>query len=101
MPKQLTQEQLTQFRESGYISPVKLLSSHECGQLRHRIETFERERPTDVSWAFDIKANLLFDWVYELSAQRRTLDAVEDLLGPDIYNTDTVFRIKEPGSRTH
>lgn len=101
MPKRLTRAQVEQFGELGYVSPLRLYDPAECAAVLERIEAFEAERPRDAAWAFDIKANLLFDWVYELSAQEAVLDAVEDLLGPNIFNTDTVFRIKEPGSGTN
>jgi hypothetical protein len=101
MPKRLTKAQLDQFDALGYVSPVQLHDPAECAAIRERLEAFEAERPPDAAWAFDIKTNLLFDWVYRLSAHEPTLDAAEDLLGPNIFNTDTVFRIKEPGSETH
>ncbi len=101
MPKRLTRSQLDQFRELGFVSGIRLFEPSECSKIRERIEAFEAERPEDAIWAFDIKANLLFDWVYQLGAHEATLDAVEDLLGSNIFNTDTVFRIKEPGSGTN
>ena len=79
MPKRLRQSQIDQFDELGYVSGVPLLEPNKCVEVRERLEAFEAERPADARWAFDIKANLLFDWVYRLSAQERTLDAVEDL----------------------
>lgn len=96
----LTAEQLSEFEERGFVSPVGLLTVSECNSLLARIDLFESKRPQDASWAFDIKCNLLFDWVYKLGAHEVVLDAVEDLMGPNLYNTDTVFRIKEPGSGT-
>ena len=101
MPKRLTESQLDHFNELGFVSGIRLFEPRECSEIRDRIEAFEAERPRDAVWAFDIKANLLFDWVYQLGAQEATLDAVEDLLGPDIFNTNTVFRIKQPGSGTN
>jgi hypothetical protein len=101
MPKRLTDSQLDHFNELGFISGIRLLEPRECSEIRDRIEAFEAERPADALWAFDIKANLLFDWVSQLGAHDATLDAVEDLLGPNILNTNTVFRIKEPGSGTN
>ena len=101
MPKRLTPTQIDQFHEQGFVSGVQLFEPDECLEIQRRIEAFEVERPTDAPWAFDIKANLLFDWVYELSADELTLDAIEDLIGENIFNTDTVFRIKEPGSGTN
>ena len=101
MTKRLSRAQIDQFQELGFVSGIRLFEAENCAEIRARIEAFEAERPADAPWAFDIKANLLFDWVYELAAQEATLDAVEDLIGPDIFNTNTVFRIKEPGSVTH
>ena len=100
MGKLLSDQQIDDFAEHGFVSPVPLLDKAYCDELMGRIASFETRRPMDVSWAFDIKCNLLFDWVYQLSLHTRTLDAVEDLIGPNIYNTDTVFRIKEPGTTT-
>jgi ectoine hydroxylase-related dioxygenase (phytanoyl-CoA dioxygenase family) len=100
MPKRLTQRQAERFAAEGYLSGLPMLSPAEAASIRARIERFETARPADVDWAFDIKANLLFDWLYEISADARALDMVEDLIGPDILVTNTVFRIKEPGSRT-
>ena len=100
MPKRLTQAQIERFRAEGYLSGLPVMSAAEAAVVRARIERFEAARPADVSWAFDIKANLLFDWLYEISADARALDLVEDLISPNIFVTNTVFRIKEPGSRT-
>src|SRR6185295_9848929 len=101
MPKRLTQAQIERFRAEGCLSGLPVMSAAEAAVVRARIERFEAARPADVSWAFDIKANLLFDWLYEISADARALDLVEDLISPNILVTNTVFRIKEPGSRTH
>lgn len=100
MPKRLTQSQIDHFEEFGFVSGIRVLESRECADIREKIAAFEAERPAAAVWAFDIKANLLFDWVYEVGAQEATLDAVEDLIGPNIFNTNTVFRIKEHGSGT-
>ena len=89
-----------EFRELGFLSGLALYRPTECEAFLARMEAFERERAADAAWAFDIKANLLFDWVYETAAESRVLDVVEDLLGPNIFVTNSVFRIKEPGSST-
>lgn len=101
MPKRLTASQVEEFAALGYVSGVPLLTPGECAGIRERIEAFEAARPEVVRWAFDIKANLLFDWVYRIGAHAAVLDAAEDLLGPNLFNTNTVFRIKEPGSGTN
>ncbi len=100
MPKRLTRKEIDRFHKLGFVSGIRLLEPGACREIEQRIEAFETERPRDAAWAFDIKANLLFDWVYRLAADDGTLDVAEDLIGPNIFNTNTVFRIKEPGSGT-
>lgn len=98
MGKFLTNEQIEGFTRDGFVTGLKILDTAEVARLNALTEAFEAERPADTAWAFDIKANLLFDWVYDLGRHPRLLDAVEDLLGPDILMTNATFRIKNPGS---
>lgn len=99
MGKLLSDQAIQGFRENGYVTRIPVLTPREVETLVARIEAFEAERPQDIPWAFDIKCNLLFDWVYDLGCHNRLLDAVEDLIGPNILMTNGVFRIKNPGSR--
>ena len=100
MAKRLTQVEIDAFHEHGFLPGIDVFGEAECDAFRSRVEAFEQARPDAVAWAFDIKTNLLFDWVYELSRDARLLDAIEDLIGPDILLTNSIFRIKEPGSAT-
>ena len=100
MGKRLTRVEIDSFREHGFLPGIDVFDEAECDAFRSEVEAFERERPEAVEWAFDIKANLLFDWVYALSCAPRLLDAIEDLIGPDVLLTNSIFRIKEPGSST-
>jgi ectoine hydroxylase-related dioxygenase (phytanoyl-CoA dioxygenase family) len=90
-----------QYRVQGFVTGLPVFDAAECEAFRARTERFETEHPADREWALDIKANLLFDWVYANATHRRLLDAVADLLGGDLLLTNSVFRIKEPGSATH
>lgn len=100
MGKFLSDPQIASYADQGFVSPVPVLGAEECAALAGRIEAFERRYPDEVHWAFDIKCNLLHDWVVAAGVKPRLLDAIEDLIGPDIFLTDAVFRIKEPGSAT-
>ena len=97
----LTREQVDGYRRDGFLSGIPVFSPPECTRFRETAERFRSEHPRDRDWAFDIKCNLLFDWVYANATHPRLLDAVADLLGEDLLLTDSVFRIKEPGSGTH
>ena len=97
----LPSRQIEQYRVEGFVAGIPVFSTAECQRFRETAERFQAGHPADRDWAFDIKCNLLFDWVYENATHPRLLDAVAGLLGNDLLLTDSVFRIKEPGSGTH
>ena len=101
MAKILSTTQLQQFQSQGFLAGLDVFSIEQCEKFRTRTEEFERHHAEDVTWALDIKCNLLFDWVYELSTFPLLLDIVSDLIGPDVLLTNSIFRIKEPFSSTH
>ena len=101
MAKILSTTQIQQFQSQGFLAGLDVFSIEQCEKFRTRTEEFERHHTEDVTWALDIKCNLLFDWVYELSTFPLLLDIVSDLIGPDVLLTNSIFRIKEPFSSTH
>src|SRR3954462_4822239 len=84
MPKHLTAAQVTQFREEGYALPFRAMSASEAAECRGRIEAYEREVGHDANRTLKIKGNLAFPWLMELGRSERILDAVEDVIGPNI-----------------
>ena len=97
----LARARIEEFHREGFITGIPVFSGAECERFRQTAERFRAEHPADRDWAFDIKCNLLFDWVYANATHPRLLEVVADLLGDDLLLTDSVFRIKEPGSATH
>jgi non-heme Fe2+,alpha-ketoglutarate-dependent halogenase len=97
----LTSDEIEQFRDEGFVTGIRVFSEEKCERFRQTAERFQSAHPADRDWAFDIKCNLLFDWVYANATHPALLDAVADLLGEDLLLTDSVFRIKEPGPGTH
>ncbi len=98
MTAALTPAEVEQFRRDGYLAGIPALSPGEVARFLEATERFESEHPEDIPWAFDIKCNLVFDWVYANGAHPGILGPVSQLIGGDIILTNSVFRIKEPGS---
>ena len=96
----LDARQVNAFQRDGFLTGLPLLSVEACTQFMHQADRFTQNYPKDVHWAFDIKANLLFDWVYEIGVTPALLDVIEHLIGHDILLTNSIFRIKPPGSET-
>ena len=93
--KTLTENAVRQYRDSGYLSPVRVLSTSDAAALRARIEAFEANAGP-LAGKLRQKSHLLFTWLNDLIRREGILDAVEDIIGPNILCWGTSFFIKEP-----
>jgi non-heme Fe2+,alpha-ketoglutarate-dependent halogenase len=93
--KTLTEAAVRQYRDLGYYAPVPVLSRAEADGLRRTLEAFETSG-RGMQGAVRHKPHLLFTWLNDLIRHPRILDAVEDIVGPDILCWGTSFFIKEP-----
>ena len=99
MPKRLSVEQIEDYRRDGFCSPVDVMSPLEAAQFRDRLETAERRYPEALGPTARNNAHLAFTFLDEIVHHPSILDAVEDLIGPDILCWSTVLFIKEPTSK--
>lgn len=98
MPKYLSQHQIHQFHEMGFLSPVDVMSEHEAGIFRQRLEEVERSYPSEINAENRNNPHLSFKFMDEIAHHSVILDAVEDLLGEQLFLWGTVLFIKEPES---
>lgn len=94
-PKSLTPEQVAAYRRDGYLFPIPVMTPAEAAACRGRLETFEAREGGPLRGALRHKSHLLFPWLWELVHHPRILDAVEDILGPNLLCWSSSFFIKE------
>jgi hypothetical protein len=83
------------YRRDGYYFPIDAVSAEQARDLRARLEAFERRNGGPLKGELRHKPHLLFTWLNDLIRHPRILDAVEDLLGPNLLCWGTSFFIKE------
>ena len=95
MQKLLSAETVAQFNRDGFYFPLPVLTRDEAAEYRRCLERHEARtgKPLQGNWRH--KTHLLFTWADELVHHPKILDAVEDLIGPDILCWTTNFFIKE------
>ena len=96
----LTPQQIEQYRRDGYVFPLPVLEPHEIPPLRARLEAFETENGGKLRSSQRNKSHLLFKWLDDLIRDPRILDPIQQLIGPDILCWNTIFWIKDVGSRS-
>ena len=84
MPKHLTPDQVEHFRREGYAYPFDAITAEEAARHRALIEAYEKQSGHDANKTLKIKGHLAFPALTELGRNPRILDAVEDLIGPNI-----------------
>ena len=96
MTKSLTAEAVEKYRDDGFHFPVRVMSEDEARGYRAKLEAFEASQGGRIKGRKRQKLYLLLTWMNELVRQPRVLDAVEDVLGPDLLCWQCSFFIKEP-----
>src|SRR5258706_8295906 len=98
MPKLLSPAAVEAFAREGFYSPVRVMPAAEARRYRNALETHEAKpgKPLQGNWRH--KMHLLFTWADQLVHHAKVLDAVEDMIGPDILCWTTNFFIKEARS---
>jgi hypothetical protein len=91
------------FRRDGFLFPVAALTPDEVATCLAGLQRLETElgspvADADVKWRSHAYAHS--PWFNDLIRHPRILDAIEDVIGPDILVWTSTFFIKEPHSPT-
>jgi len=98
MPNLLTRDQVARYRSEGYLAPLAVGGAHEAARWRAELERVEAGMGGPLRGELRHKSHLLFPFLADLVRHPRILDAVEDLLGPDLLCWTSNFFIKEGAS---
>jgi ectoine hydroxylase-related dioxygenase (phytanoyl-CoA dioxygenase family) len=95
MSTRLSAEAVARYHRDGFYFPLAVLSPAEAREHRHRLEAVESAHGGRLTAELRHKPHLLFTWLADLVRHPAILDAVEDVLGPDLLAWTTSFFIKE------
>ncbi|MBK0399307.1 phytanoyl-CoA dioxygenase family protein [Limibaculum sp. M0105] len=97
----LAETQVAAYRRDGFLCPVDVFTPAEAQQLRAELEAHEALHPSrglkrDIAQYQRVNAHVVMETARRVAAERRILDAVESLLGPDLMVWSCEYFIKEP-----
>ena len=95
MSKILTQAQIDQFWNEGYVLPFDCLTTEQARDVRTKLEAYESTVDGDISKYLRVKVHTAFPWLMDIARNPTILDAVEDLIGPDILLYLSTFWFKD------
>lgn len=91
----LSAAEIQRYRDAGYLSPIRVLSAAEAADYRAKLEAIEAAGAAGNDH-LRFKPHLLFTCLDGLIRHPKILDAVEDIIGPNILCWATNFFTKEP-----
>ena len=91
--KLLSPEQIARYDKDGVVFPIDVLTLEEASDFRTRLEALEAHHG---AMKYSMKPYLTVTLADELAHTPRLLDAVEDLIGPNLLMWDGAFINKEP-----
>jgi ectoine hydroxylase-related dioxygenase (phytanoyl-CoA dioxygenase family) len=98
MPKRLTPAQIEQYERDGIFFPLAALDAAAVSQFRTALEEVRRRLGPDAGRGAFGQWHLCFRAAYDLATHPGILDAVEDVLGPDILVHSSTLFAKAPYS---
>jgi len=91
----LTKDQINDYRTNGFIYPVPVIPSIKADYYAKKLLSFQNQHPEHLSGIKARKLHLILTWMADLISEKIILDAVEDLLGPNIMCWSSTLFIKD------
>jgi ectoine hydroxylase-related dioxygenase (phytanoyl-CoA dioxygenase family) len=108
MAGMLTAAQRADYDRDGFVTPFRAVSAAQAArwhaEMERTVRAFDAAHPKQPGRRYAssrMKPYLLFRWAAEMVRCPAVLDAVEDLIGPDILVYHTTLWWKEAGSENH
>ncbi len=100
MPKCLTEEQVEKYHRDGFASPMRAISAADAAAAAERLERYEADTGRSAGGSLTFKAHMPFGLFCDLIRNSSILDAVEDVVGPNIVCWGSSFFVKEANSES-
>ena len=97
MPTSLSSDQVETYRQQGIVHPLRALPAAEAAALHARYQA----QADFIKGRNNQKPHLLFTWLDALVRDARIVDAVESLLGPDLFCWGAQFFAKPAGDAAY
>ena len=95
----LSANQLKQYEDEGFVSPIDIFSKEKAKEIRNEIELIEREMPEELKQSGRYNVHLISPLLDEVTHNPKILDAVQSLIGENILVCGTTLFIKNPNEK--
>ena len=95
----LNHNQIEDYNNKGYVSPINIFSKQEAKEIREEIEKIEKKWPEALTGLNRNYVHLISPVFDKICHNSKILDAVESLIGKNILICGTTLFIKNPNEK--
>jgi len=95
----LSLNQLKQYNDEGFISPIDIFSEGKAKDIRNEIEIIEKKFPNELERSGRYNAHLISPLLDSIVHNSKILDTVQSLIGKNILVCGTTLFIKDPNKK--
>jgi len=99
--KALTDQQVAEFHRDGFAFPIDGIAADQAQAAVDCLDAYERETGDKAQDTLTLKSHMPFRLFSDIIRHPRVLDAVEDLIGPNIFCWGSSFFVKEPHDQSY
>ena len=95
----LSANQLKQYDDKGFVSPIDIFSKGRTNEIRKEIELIEEKIPEELNKSGRYNAHLISPLLDEVTHDSKILDSVQSVIGENILVCGTTLFIKNPNEK--
>ena len=95
----LSPNQLKQYKDEGFVSPIDIFSTERASEIRKEIELIEEKIPGELNKTGRYNSHLISPLLDEVTHDFKILDAVQSIIGENILVCGTTLFIKDPNEK--
>ena len=92
--KSLSHAEVDQYHRDGFLFPIRITPEADAVECERRLRDLEAREGGTISRKTNMKPHLLLPWLEDLVRHPKVLDAVEDIIGPNILAWGSGFFTK-------
>ena len=95
----LSANQLKQYNDEGFVSPINIFSKDRANEIRKEIELIEEKIPGELDKSGRYNSHLISPLLDKVTHDYKILDAVQSVVGENILVCGTTLFIKNPSEK--
>ena len=89
------------YESNGYYFPININEEIKINLAKEKLIQLSNNPPKNIKHPWNLQAHLLADWIYDLCVAPKLLDAVEKVIGPNIFIQSADIFIKPAKGTKH